>query len=207
MWGRGLADVEPTSDSEAAFEAVTGWVHALADQQERDEQRVCLDWANYGRGICLSGPPGTLKTTIAAAALYDIKKRDDVVVGFVRFPALLEARRGRYQDRGKPRSNNPDFVDHEANEIKELLEAVRLADVLLLDDVGSEREVRDSGFAAEVLDETLRHRFDAGRPTIVTTNLRDSEWAGRYDEATASFIHQAFREYLVLGGPDLRAES
>ncbi|RST00349.1 hypothetical protein EF910_31940 [Streptomyces sp. WAC07149] len=207
FWGLGLADVEPTKDSKEAYEAVVEWAQGLASQQERDGRRVCANRAGYGRGLCLSGPYGTLKTTIAAAALYDIHRQQGATVGFVRFPDLLEARRPPQQNKQKDRFRSSHYVDHDANELEHLEEAVRRADVLLLDDVGSERVVKDSGFAAEILESTLRKRFDAGRPTLITTNLLESDWETRYDERIASFLHEVCREYLVLGGPDLRMQS
>jgi DNA replication protein DnaC len=63
--------------------------------------------------------------------------------------------------------------------------------VLVLDDVGREHNMA-SGWNQSTLHHVLRSRFNAGLPTIVTSNIPLMKWQDFYGEATASFAHEAF---------------
>ena len=49
-----------------------------------------------------------------------------------------------------------------------------------------------AGWAENTFDALLRSRFNAGLPTIVTTNVAFENWGGVYGEPMGSFAHEAF---------------
>jgi DNA replication protein DnaC len=70
--------------------------------------------------------------------------------------------------------------------------------LLVVDDLGKEYK---STWSEGTFDHLLRERFDAGLPTIVTTNVPLKDWGTAYSPAMASFAHDAFYPVpLVYGG-------
>jgi DNA replication protein DnaC len=63
--------------------------------------------------------------------------------------------------------------------------------LLVLDDLGKEHRTA-SGWAENTIDAVLRSRYNAGLPTIVTTNVPLKNWGDVYGEAMGSFAHEAF---------------
>jgi DNA replication protein DnaC len=81
-------------------------------------------------------------------------------------------------------------------EAKELLRKIYGDDskpipVFILDDLGKEYRTAN-GWAENTFDAVLRSRFNAGLPTIVTTNIDLSKWRRTYGEPMESFAHEAF---------------
>jgi DNA replication protein DnaC len=72
--------------------------------------------------------------------------------------------------------------------------------VLILDDIGKEHRTA-TGWAENQFDAVLRARFNAGLPTIVTTNVPLKDWGSVYGEAMGSFAHEAFIP-LVITAPE-----
>ena len=68
--------------------------------------------------------------------------------------------------------------------------------VFVLDDLGKEYRTQ-SGWSENTFDALLRARFNAGLPTVITTNVPLSKWRVTYGEAMASFAHEAFVEVKV----------
>jgi len=78
----------------------------------------------------------------------------------------------------------PDLLDllrsgYSAGDYEELLDLCRTMDVLVLDDLGVERE---TDWAAEKLFQILNHRYQSELPTVIVTNCRLEELPPRiYD--------------------------
>ncbi|MDH6110216.1 DNA replication protein DnaC [Kitasatospora sp. MAP12-15] len=197
----GIDQLTPTEYNPDEYKTVAAWVENLSDQQHRDGLSPA-DTEGYGQGLYLSGPYGTGKTTIAAAALVSVYRAGNSV-GFIRFTDLLAAHRPAP---GNERRLEDDLErKEEAGQLQGWKKLAREAGVLLIDDVGQEREIKGSEFAEDILTSTLRSRFNAGLPTMVSTNLTLDRWRARYGDALASFIHEAFAHFLFFGGPDLRS--
>jgi hypothetical protein len=62
--------------------------------------------------------------------------------------------------------------------------------LLVIDDVGKEYRAA-SGWAADMFEHLIRHRFDRGLPTLVTTNLRHADWNAEYNPSMFSFLGEA----------------
>jgi DNA replication protein DnaC len=69
--------------------------------------------------------------------------------------------------------------------------------LLVIDDLGKEHRTA-TGWAENTFDAVLRSRYNAGLPTIVTTNVPLKNWGEVYGEAMESFAHEAFLPINVV---------
>jgi DNA replication protein DnaC len=104
--------------------------------------------------ILVHGPSGAGKTHVGAAIANRCVERGQPAL-FVVVPDLLDHLRASY----RPDSE----MGYDA-----LLEQVRVAPVLILDDLGTQSS---TAWAQEKLFQILNHRYNAQLPTVVTTNL------------------------------------
>jgi DNA replication protein DnaC len=104
--------------------------------------------------LLVHGPSGAGKTHVAAAIANRCLERGQPAL-FVVVPDLLDHLRAAYD----PSSD----IGYHA-----LIEQVRSAPVLILDDLGTQSA---TAWAQEKLFQVLNHRYNAQLPTIVTTNL------------------------------------
>ena len=111
-------------------------------------------WANNPNGwLSLHGPYGVGKTHLAVAAAAERESRGDAVF-FATVADLLDYLRATF---------SPDSpVTHD-----DLLDHIRTADMLVLDDMGAERS---TPFAEDKLFQIVGYRYDERLPTIITTS-------------------------------------
>ena len=133
-----------------------------------------------GLGLLLVGLPGHGKTTLAATALQELIRTMSVPAVFMDYPKFL-------------RLEKESWSDEEAKQkIREIYgDAKDSVPVFVLDDLGKEYRTQ-AGWSENVFDALLRARFNAGLPTIVTTNVPLNKWRVTYGEAMESFAHEAF---------------
>lgn len=175
-----LADWHTTPQLAAAH----AYLRELPRQQHLDKRTgLPTDRAGYGRGLLLAGLPGTGKTTVAAAVSCSVRLTGRGIY-FTRYEDYLTARKAIF-------SNH--LPDEELSQAYNALDRTETAYLTVLDDVGHEHRT-DSGFAADCLSQLLRTRFDTGRPTLITTNLTDAQWAQAYSQPLRSFLAQACRK-------------
>lgn len=142
-----------------------------------------------GANLLITGPVGVGKTGLAIGALwelqtYDPHGRGPGRYGNVRFagvPALLDALR-------------PDSGDSQA------MRLCQWASCLVLDDLGASR---GTDWERERLYVLINHRYEAQKPTIVTTNVGIRELAESLGERTISRLTE-LAGVVVADGSDLR---
>ena len=162
---------------------------------QRDQMKIfmedCKTWADtypsgQYRDILMSGPSGLGKTFLLHAMADRMVERD-VNVLIISAYRMLEILRKSY------------FSDEE--DAADLLEA----DVLMIDDVGSEPLMQN--VTVEQFFNLLNERQNKGLSTVVSTNLNLEEFRKRYTERIASRLTDT-RYCLVLTfkGKDIRKE-
>jgi len=142
-----------------------------------------------GLGLLLVGEPGHGKTTMASVALQSLIRTmpfSSSVAGiFLDYPKFLRLEKESWGDK----------------ETKELMDQIYgdakySIPLFVLDDLGKEYRTQN-GWSENVFDALLRSRFNAGLPTIVTTNVPITKWRSTYGEAMESFAHEAFVSVVV----------
>jgi DNA replication protein DnaC len=151
------------------------------------------DRNNIGRGLLLAGRNGTRKSTLANAILTEVQYRSPSYrVFYIRFSDWKKALTDTFTKEDT----------EEKAKGRKILKLVELSHLVVLDDIGQEHRT-SSGFTESSLHELLRVRYEAARPTIVTTNVSLSEIADVYGTSFDSFRHDAFDPYVIVG-PDTR---
>ena len=136
----------------------------LSDYEQRSlrsAKAYVQRWANSPNGwLSLHGPYGVGKTHLAVAAAAEREDRGDEVF-FATVADLLDYLRATFA---------PDSpVSHD-----DLLDRIRTADVLVLDDMGAERS---TPFAEDKLFQIVGYRYEERLPTIITTSHQIEEIA------------------------------
>jgi len=139
-----------------------------------------------GKGLYFCGGVGTGKTHLAVAVMNEIIQTKRVPSLFVTVPELLDNIRGTYNDPGR--------------NLDEWMDAVKNADLLVLDDLGSERPTE---WVQERLFVIVNHRYREALPTIFTSNTGPKDLAVQLGERTASRMI-SMCEWISLEGEDYR---
>lgn len=143
----------------------------------RDTRRWLVFYGGFGAG----------KTHLAAAIAHELIKRRSRLV-FQVVPDLLDHLRASFGPTSEVRYD-------------QLFEAVKDAEVLILDDLGEERP---NSFAEEKLFQLVNHRYNRRLPTVVTTN-REPE---RIDQRIWSRLNdQSLVTTVQVGAADYRLRS
>src|SRR5918999_1025911 len=140
----------------------------------------------FGRGLYFCGGVGTGKTHLAVAVMNELIQRKRVPSLFVTVPEFLDNLRGAYNDPGR--------------NLDEWMDAVKNADFLVLDDLGSERPTE---WVQERLFVIINHRYRESLPTVFTSNIGPENLPAQLGERTASRII-AMCEGVELAGDDYR---
>jgi hypothetical protein len=128
-------------------------------------------------------------THLAVAVMTELIKRKRVPSLFVTVPELLDNLRGAYNDPGR--------------DIDEWMDAVKNADLLVLDDLGAEKP---NPWVRERLFVIVNHRYRESLPTIFTSNIGPKDLAEQLGERTASRIIEMC-DWIALEGEDYREVS
>ena len=149
-----------------------------------------------GLGIILVGNPGHGKTTLASTALQSlIRGIPGEVLGtpgtlpnrigaFMDYPKLLRLQKAQWDEPDESAQLLLDGLYGDSDRMNNVR-------VFVLDDIGKEYRTA-SKWAENTFDALLRSRFNAGLPTIVTTNVELENWGGVYGEPMGSFALEAF---------------
>lgn len=138
------------------------WIFDVAEGMGRKEMQQCKKYADNfprmlanGQGLILWGDVGTGKTYAASCIANRVMES-----GYSCIPTSIS--------RLVQASQAMDYKK------QEYLERVNLSDLLLLDDLGTERE---SSYMEEQLFNIIDSRYRSGKPLIITTNLSLREMA------------------------------
>lgn len=164
---------------------------SFVDDDRRDERasEVCMRYAknfeqmqNSNMGLMLYGEVGSGKTFLAACIANALLEQGSRVM-MASLPTLI-AQMGA------------DFGEERAD----ILRRVTNADLLVLDDVGVER---DTEYSMEQAYEVINARYKSGKPLVVTTNLSMRDLKG-VNALSKSRIYDRLKELchpvLVKGG-------
>ena len=139
-----------------------------------------------GRGLYFCGDVGTGKTHLAVAVMNEVMQRKRVPSLFVTVPEFLDNLREAYMIPGR--------------DLDEWMDAVKNADLLVLDDLGAEKP---NPWVRERLFVVVNHRYREALPTLFTSNIGPKDLASQLGERTASRII-AMCEWISLEGEDYR---
>ncbi|QIN77208.1 cell division protein ZapE [Rubrobacter marinus] len=168
------------------FKPYVGASAARAVERAEEFLRGWEDNREEGRGLYLCGDVGTGKTHLAVAIMTELIRRRRVPSLFVTVPEFLDNLRGAYNDPGR--------------DIDEWMDAVKNADLLVLDDLGAEKP---NAWVRERLFVVVNHRYREALPTIFTSNIGPKDLAEQLGDRTASRII-AMCEWVALEGEDYR---
>jgi len=176
-----------------------------------DSQKLVQNWIDFvnngevikargkktcGLGLLLVGKPGHGKTTLASVVLQDVLRNIDnerfsqtpyrpASPGlFIDYPKLLRVQQRSWKDESGADAKLIDRIYGDAPDSENI-------SILVLDDLGKEHRTA-TNWAEDTFDALLRSRYNAGLPTIVTTNVPLKSWGETYGEAMESFAHEAF---------------
>jgi DNA replication protein DnaC len=178
MKGYTLENFDPYASPPSTVRAVEKVEEYLNNWDENRE---------LGRGLYLSGDVGTGKTHLAVAVMNELMRRKRVPALFVTVPELLDNLRGAYNDPGR--------------NLDEWMDTVKNADLLVLDDLGSERPTE---WVQERIYVIVNHRYREALPTIFTSNIGPKDVATQLGERTASRIIAMCEEGIDIEGDDYR---
>lgn len=151
--------------------------------------RYCREYPDVVfRNLVLVGPPGTGKTFLLKCMAKSLIERGKTVLFATAFSLnQVFFRYMNYRD-----------------ENRELyLERLCRADFLLIDDLGSEADVRN--VTSEYLLMVLNQRMEDARPVFVTTNFELDSLNARYGEKIMSRLFNSKETHLIrMDGEDLR---
>lgn len=121
--------------------------------------------------VLIAGPSGYGKTSLACAILRYVMDLDGPPSPGCRFvfaPAIAKA-----------------FRESRFGDVPEVISLCDRASVLVIDDLGADARYRD------ILREVIQNREMVGRPTIVTTGLRENAVASAYGDGIARRLFDA----------------
>lgn len=186
--GREFSDLDPSPE----LDIVKAWVENVQSGQiiQNPGSPKC------GLGLMLVGEPGHGKTTMAATALQELIRGITAEAfgglenlprrfgAFMDYPKLLRLQKAQWSEPDDEAQLLLDGIYGDASKLNNV-------SVFILDDLGKEHRTA-TGWAENTFDALLRSRFNAGLPTIVTTNVPLKSWGTVYGEAMGSFAHEAF---------------
>ena len=147
-----------------------------------------------GLGLLLVGEPGHGKTTLASIALQELIRtmsQNDKAIRtgmFMDYPKFLRLEKESWTDEAAKIKIDSVYGDGRD-----------YTSIFVLDDLGKEYRTQ-AGWSENIFDALVRARFNAGLPTIITTNVPISKWKTTYGESMESFAHEAFVVVEVNSG-------
>ena len=190
--GRSIGTIPPNMRARMTFTAFDPAGNGrLTDYQQRSlraAKSYVQRWSNSPDGwLSLHGPYGVGKTHLAIAAAAEREDRGDEVF-FATVADLLDYLRATFA---------PDSeVSHD-----DLLDRIRNADVLVLDDMGAERS---TPFAEDKLFQIVGYRYEERLPTIITTSQQIEAIASARPRIASRLQDPLVVTEMPMEAPDFR---
>ena len=142
---------------------------------------------HYGKGLCFHGTQGTGKTLAATHILKELIKRGYRGY-FIQWSELFNSWASSWKDAAS----------------KELVERnLKRAQVLVLDDITSDGR-NSEGFLQAGLEAVFRHRYNNSLPTILTTNMTNSDIEVEFPRAYS--LISGVTDWVTFRGRDYRPQ-
>jgi DNA replication protein DnaC len=169
---------------------------ALVSARRRVQEFVdAWPMTDHGRGLLLMGSCGVWKTHLAVAALVEIINGGKTGrMLFANFQDLIQ-------------EIQASFDDHSTASKSEILRPLLDADLLVLDELGSQKPTQ---FVQDILYYVINTRYNDERTTIFTTNYFDDatvdgqRLSDRIGERLRSRLHEMSDMVAIKGVPDHR---
>lgn len=161
-----------------------------AENAAKQAHSYAKSFGEYGENsLLIWGESGNGKSHLAAAVCHYLREREYIPV-FMNVPELLERIRSTFRKSSKETE-------------MEIMDAVRNCDLLVLDDIGSEKV---SDWVLDVLFRIIDGRYRKKKPTLFTTNFSPTELLYRFmptkptyeDEIAAKRIHDRIVEVSIF---------
>ena len=162
------------------------WRTTADNRHALEAARAFVGAKDSGRDLFLSGPVGTGKTRLACTALNEAWRQGERSAAFERVPILL------YR-----------LQPHAAVEGTDPFERLSAATLLVLDDLGAERDAA-TDYTRRTLLMLYEARHDAGRRTVWTSNKAPSEIAAYMGDDRLSSRIAGRSRVIELEGRDWR---
>lgn len=157
-------------------------------------------WPDVETGLVLLGPPGWGKTMGMALLALELKIERRAFVRYTTYADLV-LRKQKLIRTEREADASGDYAAYNTEFVR--IGIIELwCDVLFLDDVGKEYRAA-SGWSDDGLDHLLRSRYEAGKITVVSSNLKLKQFEG-YNSSMASFLHDVGDVLELTTGADRR---
>lgn len=153
-----------------------------------------------GVGLTFIGKGGIGKTTVACVLGAELA-RLGYVVRYVTMSRWVTMQTRQFALGGRRDDRSMAEWDRIDVRLDEMSDAAHL---LIVDDVGHEHRTM-SGFGEHSFEALLRNRYDAGLPTVLTSNLPLREW-DTYSVSMFSFLHESSIIVQSASKGDLRMD-
>ena len=160
-------------------------------EENRKAYERCRQYAETfkpkSESLILVGECGTGKTHLAVAILQRVVQKGIFGV-FVTVPELINSIKKNFDSKTKN---------------YEVIDLVKTADFLVLDDLGAEKEEKPGSWVSEQLFIIMNARYEKALPTVITSNFTLDELEKRIGERVTSRMAETFRG-VRMGGRDYR---
>lgn len=170
----------------ARFERYTFENYTPNSEDQERARRICLSYVkrfndetvSLGKSLYIEGPYGSGKTHLAVAVMQRLINERKVPCLFMTVPEMLEQMRDEYDQQ----------------ESESVLDTVKNAEFLVLDDLGAEKPTE---WSQERLFMIINHRYNNSLPTIFTSNysleaLGEYRVGGRIESRMHEMCHVVF---------------
>lgn len=183
--------LESTFDS---FEAMPGSKEESLKKKVLEVAKNLAGDDSVKKTMILSGPAGSGKTHLAMATLKYIQKNSEQTCLFVNMNTLLRHIKSSF--------NDPSEFWTEAKAISKM----KSADVLCIDDLGTESAMTSGREATNFVQNILYETLNVQQRVIITTNLTENEMAEVYNDKNVSrlFKHSTGTKFDFSGVSDKR---